>query len=170
MVIRVSDIPEEGLQLDGPGALAHPFQDGAWALTGLSLRLDKEGDVVIVHGRIEARVPQTCGRCLEPYDLVVAPTVEARFVPRGAARREEKELGADDLDTDTYDHDVLDLAAVVEGETTLALPMKALCRPDCRGLCPVCGGNRNASPCTCGDSPPDPRWAPLRGLAQKLST
>lgn len=170
MVIRVSEIPEEGLQVEGPEALSHPFQDEGWALTGLSLQVTKDGDVVFVQGRIEARVPQVCSRCLEPYDLVLGPTVEARFVPRGAARREERELGLEDLDTDTYEHDLLDLAALVQGETTLALPMKALCRPDCRGLCRVCGGNRNAKPCTCDDSTPDPRWGPLRGLTQKLST
>lgn len=170
MMIRVSDIHEEGLLLEGPEALAHPYQDGAWVLTGLSLRVDRDGDVVVVHGWLEARVPQTCSRCLESYDLAVTPTIDARFVPRGAARREERELGAEDLDTDTYDHDLLDLAGLVESETTLALPMKALCRPDCLGLCPVCGGNRNVTPCVCDDSTPDARWTPLRGLAQKRST
>jgi uncharacterized protein len=53
---------------------------------------------------------------------------------------------------------------VVETETTLALPMKPLCRDDCRGLCPVCGGNRNLVACACAQRTPDPRLAVLKDL------
>jgi uncharacterized protein len=52
-------------------------------------------------------------------------------------------------------------------ETTLALPMKPLCRADCQGLCPACGANRNVAPCTCAPKPPDPRLAVLRDLASR---
>ena len=50
---------------------------------------------------------------------------------------------------------------------SLALPMKPLCREDCRGLCRVCGANRNTAPCTCDPRPPDPRLAALRDLATR---
>ena len=79
------------------------------------------------------------------------------------------ELGADDLDLDFYTNDQLDLTRIVETETSLALPMKSLCRSDCRGLCPVCGVNRNAVPCACAPRPPDPRLAVLRDFATRLS-
>jgi uncharacterized protein len=78
------------------------------------------------------------------------------------------ELGSDDLDLDFYDHDELNLDSLIETETTLALPMKPLCREDCRGLCPVCGGNRNVTPCTCEGRAPDPRLAVLRDLADRM--
>jgi uncharacterized protein len=93
--------------------------------------------------------------------------VDARFIPRPAGG--DVELGSDDLDLDFYDHDLLNLAGLVETETTLALPMKPLCREDCRGLCPVCGGNRNVTACTCDGREPDPRWAALRTLAGRHS-
>lgn len=169
MLIRVSEIPEEGIRLEGAESLPHPFADAAWVLEDLSLQVDKDGDVVFVRGRLQARVPQTCGRCLEAYQMVVTPVVDVRCVPKPEGRVEEHELVADDLETDVYDHDTLDLGLLVETETTLGLPMKPLCREGCRGLCPTCGGNRNVTACACQESSPDPRWAPLKKLAERLS-
>jgi uncharacterized protein len=74
------------------------------------------------------------------------------------------ELGVDDLDTDLYVNDELDVASLVATETTLALPMKPLCRVDCRGLCAVCGGNKNLNPCECAERAPDPRLAALKQI------
>jgi uncharacterized protein len=169
MIIRVAEIPEAGLQIEGPGAFPHPFQDPAWSLDELSLTVEKDGEAVWVKGRLQARVPQHCGRCLEPYALTVTPEVDARFVPNPRRRGEEVELGADDLETDVYDNGVLDLTTLLETETTLLLPMKPLCREDCRGLCPICGGNRNVSSCRCAVNMDDPRWAPLKSWAARLS-
>ncbi len=167
MVIRVSEIPEEGLRLEGPEAFPEPFQDRAWRLEDIGLAVEKDGDVVFVNGRVRSRVPQVCSRCLESYDATVDATVDTRLVP-APGRGDERELGADDLETDVYDHDQIDLNVLLETETTLGLPMKPLCREACRGLCPSCGANRNAAPCGCAPAA-DPRWSPLKGLADRLS-
>ena len=167
MIIKVSELPDDGLHLEGVECLSEPYLDRAWRLEHLALDVRKEGTDVLVTGHLGARVPVTCSRCLEPSQLTVAPEVDVRFVPRPAGRAEE--LGSDDLETDVYDHDQIDLRALVQGETELVLPMKPLCRPDCRGLCPVCGGNRNVVACACGDANHDPRWAPLRALADRLN-
>ena len=159
MVIRVSEIPEEGLRFEGPEAFPEPFQDRTWRLEDL--------DVVFVNGRVRSRVPQVCSRCLESYDATVDATVDTRLVP-APGRGDERELGADDLETDVYDHDQVDLNVLLETETTLGLPMKPLCSEACRGLCPSCGASRNAAPCGCAPAP-DPRWSPLKGLADRLS-
>ena len=169
MIIRVSEIPEEGLQIEGAGALERPFADPSWTLDDLSLRVEKDGDAVFVSGRLVARVPQGCGRCLEPFHVTVEPAIEARFVPDAAVPNEEHELGARELDTDVYRSGQLNIRELVETETSLALPMKPLCRDDCRGLCPACGGNRNLVPCACESAATDPRWAPLKDLAGRLS-
>ena len=169
MIIRVTEIPEEGLVFEGVGAFPHPFHDPNWTLDDLVLRVDKDGEAVFVRGRLRARVPQLCGRCLDPYTATVAPEVDARFVPSPRGRGDELALGVEDLETDVYDKGVIDLTALVETETTLLLPMKPLCREDCRGLCPICGGNRNASACRCEVHLADPRWAPLRSWAARMS-
>jgi uncharacterized protein len=168
MVIRVSEIPEEGLRLEGALAFPEPFQDRAWRLEDVELAVEKDGDVVFVHGRIRSRVPQVCSRCLESYEAAVDADVETRLVPAPAVRGEERELGRDDLETDVYEHDQIDLNALLETETTLGLEMKPLCSESCRGLCPTCGANRNTAPCACAPTA-DPRWSPLKGLADRLS-
>ncbi len=167
MVIRVSEIPEEGLRIEGVEDFPRPFQDPTWRLESLSLAVEKAGEMVLVRGRLAATVPLHCGRCLEPYTVTVSPVVDARFVPSPGGRGEEHELGADDLETDVYQHGLLDLTALLETETSLGLPMKPLCREGCRGLCPVCGSNRNVTTCACETHAPDPRWAALRAWAER---
>ncbi len=137
MVIKVSEIPEEGLRFEAPEAFAEPFQDRDWRLEDAQLAVDKVGDVVFVHGRVRSRVPQVCSRCLEPYEATVDANVDTRLVPSPAVRGEERELGRDDLETDVYEHDQIDLNALLETETTLGLSMKPLCSEGCRGLCPT---------------------------------
>jgi uncharacterized protein len=167
MKIRVSDIREDGLTVANVGDFPAPFTDPSWTLDGVALHLVVDGQDVLVTGEIDATVPLTCGRCLEEFRVPVRAIVDTRYVPRPTTA-DDHELAADDLDLDFYDHDELNLDALVETETTLALPMKPLCRPDCRGLCPVCGGNRNVTPCACEQRSPDPRLAALRDLASRL--
>jgi len=170
MLIRVSEIPDEGLSIEGPDALPEPFHDRSWRLEELSLFVQRDDRDVLVRGRIAVSVPQVCGRCLERFPIRVAPEVDARFSPRPERGQEQLELGSDDLELDFYTDDSLDLVQLVETETSLELPMKPLCRADCRGLCPTCGANRNLVECTCAVRPPDPRFTILKDLAGRLSS
>jgi len=168
MIIRVSELEEQGLRIDDVAALGAVFADPSWRLESVVLDIQPDGTEVLVQGRLKATVDQTCGRCLEAFAARVDAPVDVRILPKPAGH-DSVELGADDLDTDFYDNDELDVARVVVNEATLALPMKPLCREDCRGLCPTCGANRNTAPCTCDPRPPDPRLAALRDLATRLT-
>jgi uncharacterized protein len=168
MIIRVSELPDEGLSIDETAYAGSPYADPSWRLEGLQLQVTRDGDEVDVIGQIRATVPQTCGRCTEGFTSPVAADVALRFAPK-PARADNTELGRDDLDTDFYADDQIDLDRIIETETTLALPMKPLCTPDCRGLCLVCGANRNVAPCTCAERPPDPRLAVLKTLTERKS-
>lgn len=168
MIIRVSELEAEGLSVDDVGQVASVFSDRSWRMDQVHIQVQPDGADVHVHGRLSATVPQTCGRCLEVFPARVDARVDVRVVPRPATA-DSVELGADDLDVDFYQDDQLDLGRLLETETTLALPMRALCREDCRGLCPVCGGNRNAEACACRSEATDPRWAALRGLAVRAT-
>jgi uncharacterized protein len=164
MQIRVSEIPDEGLRLLDPAALGPVYPDPAWTLDGVSLLVERRGQIVAVSGGFEATAHLVCGRCLEPLVARVGPRVDLQIVPQPSGRQGEIELGRDDLEVDFYQGDVLDVAGLLRSETDLALPMKPLCRPDCRGLCPVCGGNKNVTECRCDSRGPDPRLAPLEAL------
>ncbi len=98
-----------------------------------------------------------CMRCLEPASQEVS--VDAREVDQPGAEDEE-------LRSPYVDEGVLDLTAWAHDALALALPAQILCRPDCAGLCAVCGEPLNQAPGRVHDHPsePDPRWAKLREL------
>ena len=76
----------------------------------------------------------------------------------------EIEVEEDDLTTAFYEHDTIDLGHLMREQMYLALPMKPLCRDDCRGLCPTCGANLNLGTCGCKHEWEDPRLAVLKRL------
>jgi uncharacterized protein len=121
-----------------------------------------------VTGRIMVVLELTCGRCLEPFTLPVTAEFDLRYVPRlENAGEGEREVDEDDLTTAFYSDNRIDLSELIVEQLHLALPMKALCSDNCKGLCPQCGTNLNASTCDCGRQWMDPRLAALRNLARK---
>jgi uncharacterized protein len=122
----------------------------------------------ILSGRLQARLEMSCGRCLEPFTLPVDTQVDLTYVPHpSVAADDEVELSQDDLTTAFYRDQTLDLADMVREQFYLALPMRPLCREECKGLCPQCGTNLNQGTCTCDVRWEDPRLAGLRALMKK---
>ena len=107
----------------------------------------------------EARLHGPCVRCLG--DAVVTVAIDVKEYQ--AERPESEELATPYLADDR-----LDLSAWARDAVVLALPEKILCRPDCAGLCAGCGANLNREPCRCGPAEPDPRFAKLAELRERL--
>jgi len=109
-----------------------------------------------------------CIRCLKQ---IVEPTeteVELMIVVETPEESGgEHELHEKDLGILYLDEEILETDPILIEQLQLNIPMKPLCRPDCQGLCPVCGADRNAGACTCAESSPDPRWASLAALKVK---
>jgi uncharacterized protein len=99
-----------------------------------------------------------CFRCLTAAVLPLS----LRLREYQAAKPE----GDDDLQSDYLDEDRLDLSAWAHDAIALALPDKILCRPDCAGLCPVCGKDLNVEPHEHEEERLDPRWAALESLRE----
>jgi uncharacterized protein len=130
--------------------------------------LRKDEPRFILSGRLQARLEMACGRCLEPFTLPVDTQVDLTYVPHPAdAPEDEVELSQDDLTTAFYREQTLDLGDMVREQFYLALPMRPLCREDCKGLCPQCGTNLNQGTCGCDVRWEDPRLAGLRTLLKK---
>ena len=131
----------------------------------LDLDVRKDGVKVRLVGRLDAALELRCCRCLEPFPLVVGVDVDLLYLPAsdniGAG---DVGIEESDLRTAYYRDDRIDLWQLVEEQFQLALPMKPLCRTECRGLCAVCGGNRNTTTCQCVARWDDPRLAVLKGL------
>jgi len=126
-----------------------------------------EGQIHI-EGELQTKVELVCARCLEPvleevhrpFDLYYRP------LPKGA-KPEEERLKYDETEIGFYQGEGLFLAEVLTEQVLLALPMKVICRSDCRGLCPSCGANLNHEECRCETHATDPRLAPLARLKQE---
>ena len=118
-----------------------------------------------VAGHLSGEIEVTCSRCLEPFRLPVSSDFDLRYVPRAENTGEdEQEVEEDDLETAFYAADQIDLGALVMEQLHLAMPMKPLCSPDCKGLCPECGTNWNTGTCSCTHQWTDPRLDALKKL------
>jgi uncharacterized protein len=140
----------------------------------LDLTLEAVSDGILVRGGIAAVLRIPCARCLAPtlHPRRVEVAELHRRTRRGPVRGEEPASEEDD-DAEEYrlvDGDTaLEPDRMVRDAVLLDLPVRILCRPDCAGLCPTCGADRNAAPCAHATEPPaDPRWAALRPLRERL--
>jgi uncharacterized protein len=142
--------PEQSIDVDEP--------------VRLGLRITRDGSTIVVSGRVDVVARRTCDRCLASVPENVS--VDIREVYHLA----DRPLPGADADDDDEVHFVdrrvtrLDIAPVIRQRVLLERPMKALCREDCRGLCPTCGANLNEGTCACDAAQSDPRWQALQGL------
>ena len=112
------------------------------------------GDVLLLRAELEASVERVCGRCLKVFSTATKAEVLEKYYPRASANLEE--------DAFVYDSDVIDITEPLRESLLLAEPMQALCKEDCRGLCPVCGADLNDGDCGCDRFTVDPRLAALK--------
>lgn len=125
----------------------------------------KDARKVRLVGRVRTSLECPCSRCLDPFTIAVDAPFDLLFLPDGDDRADDdRELRDDDIGVSYYKDDVIDLGEVMREQFYLALPMKPLCREDCRGLCPACGVNRNRETCACKTDWVDPRMESLRKL------
>ena len=118
-------------------------------------------------GRVKTELELLCSRCLEPFRFPVDAPFDVRLLPAATLAEGEHEVAEADLETSYYTDDQLDLNELLREQFYLALPMKPLCRDDCRGLCPQCGINLNTGSCDCSPVWEDPRLAPLKALKRE---
>lgn len=148
----------EGRRLDLAVAV-EPFELGGetYRVAGspVPVRLDVSrttGSGYALRLRLAARLEGPCMRCLEP----AAPVFEVD------AREISQPGEGDELESPYVKAGILDLQAWAHDALALTLPAQMLCRPDCAGLCPVCGTDLNSAGPDHGHHPdPDPRWAKL---------
>jgi uncharacterized protein len=111
-------------------------------------------DVVALHGKVSLDIEQRCSRCLEPVQQHLEVPVQELFTGSKAAAEEDEEL----IFAAT---DKIELLPYVEEAIQLGIPYIPLCDEECKGLCPVCGANRNTESCSCKTEKIDPRLAGL---------
>ena len=177
--IALNNIAPTGttLVLDDPTIWSVPMQECGMdcrivrPLVGTITLLPQE-DGCLVRGNLKGEVVVPCNRCAEEARLNIDSSFDS-FEPfpeddeSETPNSKEKDFDseADDLIVRLVDGaPEINLAGLLWEEFVLALPVRPLCKPDCKGLCPDCGKNLNEGPCSCVRDEGDPRLAALRGL------
>jgi uncharacterized protein len=111
---------------------------------------------LVVDVQLSAHTPAECARCLDPFDQAVATEFTELYA------FDERSVSESQLLLPA-NHQI-DLAPLAREYLILDMPVAPLCRPDCRGLCPVCGINRNNEHCDHDQQPGDPRFSVLKDL------
>ena len=131
---------EEHLTLHGDGQPAEAQAQG-------EVRVDRMGQGVRLRGRIEARALLVCSRCLVNFTDTLHVDLDEEFALGSAPQPHGGELGPEAFVQRVGPDHQLDVTEVVRQHLQIAIPMAPVCRPDCRGLCPVCGANWNEQIC-----------------------
>lgn len=170
--LLLEPVLDEPVGFGGELAVAVSDIDREPLLTLSPLRI--EGEVRRIEGgyALEAQLVYSgqleCSRCLAGYPFEEDETFSLVLYPRVGKAAPDEELSSGDLDVVFYDEPIVPLAPLAQERIQMALPMKPLCRPDCRGLCARCGKDLNLGACGCTPETIDPRWEALRALKEKV--
>jgi len=121
------------------------------------------GAEIRIGGHLETRLEANCDRCLGPVEIPVSCDFDLFYRPlQSIAKEEEIEVPAEEMEVGFYTGDGIELADVATEQVILFVPMKVVCRPECRGLCPECGANLNLTKCNCAPRRKDSPFASLQ--------
>jgi len=127
-------------------------------------RLSKSEDLISAKGWVQGKMLLTCDRCLEEFESGFKSFFELHYLPKEVETTEpDVEIYPDGAaETVYFEGEILDIADQIRQTVLLSVPMRALCRDDCRGLCGVCGCNLNVDSCRCSGPSMDSRWSALK--------
>jgi len=120
-------------------------------------------------GSLETSLELACARCVEPVVQEVSRDFELLYRPLGTdAGHEELSVTDAEAEIGYYQGEGVLLEDVLREQILLAVPLKIVCRENCKGLCPHCGKNLNEGKCSCETHEDDPRWEALKNIREKL--
>ncbi len=173
--INIATIPEEGLKyiLSEDGSLfkecliGRDYSDFTLCKVDVDCLITKTSSTIFIKGKLDAIINSYCSRCLEDVSLPIGGDFTYTLVPAKAETREDLELTAEELEICHYQGDFIDLTSIIREQIILQIPIKILCKEECRGLCPRCGNNLNTSSCNCHSVAVDNRMAVLKNFIVK---
>ena len=136
---------------------------------GVDLLVERRGYDVRVQGTLRAQAELSCSRCLDPVTVSIASGFDQLY-ESNAAHPLSGEIALQEKDTDIafFSGDTIEISDIIREQVVLALPMKPICREDCKGLCPHCGKNMNVKACDCENLFSDPRLAELSKIKKRM--
>ncbi len=147
-----------------PGALDfHGAEFRQTSPLNIKVKAELLGTEIRIQGNLQTHLEASCDRCLGAVEIPVGSDFDLYYRPiETIAKEEEIEIPNDEMDIGFYSGDGIELADVATEQVILSVPMKVVCGPECRGLCPVCGANRNLEPCNCAPPQQDSPFASLK--------
>jgi uncharacterized protein len=122
-----------------------------------------------LNGEVAASFEVACARCLEPVVQKVQRNFDLLYRPQGSdAGQREIPVTTTEAEISYYQGEGLLLEEALREQVLLAVPLKVICREDCRGLCPHCGKNLNLEQCSCAEPLEDPRWSALKDIRSRF--
>jgi uncharacterized protein len=133
--------------------------------TGSAELLAHSGGEMRIQGRYTVELAANCDRCLGPATFPLDAGFDLFYQPMSViARDEEVEIDEGEAEIGFYENGGIELEDILREQVLLALPMQRVCDDRCKGICPVCGKNRNETECDCRVETNDDRWGALRKL------
>lgn len=135
-------------------------------ITG-ELKFNNTGQLLLITGSVHAALILECSRCLVEFVQQVDSQVEEEFrIDRSGDMIKAVPIDEEDgPEWDLIKNNILNVRELVRQNLTLEIPMQPLCKDDCKGLCPICGANKNITKCSCDEIRPS---SPFDVLAELL--
>jgi uncharacterized protein len=134
--------------------------------TGVAELLPHTGGEIRVKGRVKTAMEAECDRCLGRASFPINAPFDLFYRPVETAPAEEEEVAIDEGEAEMgfYEMPGLQLEEILREQVLLQLPMQRVCSEACKGICPVCGVNRNETSCHCEARTADDRWNALKDI------
>lgn len=136
--------------------------DGFSGQVSVDADLDKAGNQILLTARIKTVSSAVCDRCVTPFAAELSPSYQMYYVWKG---QEAERFDPSEVQVIAPGRSVISLDDDVRQTILLSVPLKLLCREDCKGLCPQCGKNLNEGPCGCHEMQSDMQGDRLRPAA-----
>ncbi len=139
-----------------------------------SLTFTNAGTLLIVRGSADTKIELECSRCVGQYVYDVHVNIDEQFVMPGhdfvEPGEEEEDLFLDDESNPIMTENIFDLTELLRQAVLVDVPIRTVCSEECKGLCPVCGRNRNEDPCDCPPPAMGSAFAVLAGMLEDGET
>ena len=135
--------------------------------TGVAELLANTDGEVRIQGSLSVTLESECDRCLTRAEFPLDTRFDLFYRPsRALDSAEEVAIDEGEAEMGFYEGAGLELEDILREQVMLLMPMQRVCSPECRGICPVCGKNRNEVACDCREEPVNDRWSELRKISQ----
>jgi uncharacterized protein len=176
MFFSVKELELKKIRFDqsfGPGEITFPDpalkQVKAVHAEGEVELLPHTDGEIRIKGRVATEIAAECDRCLGSVQIPIDAPIDLFYRPAAELNasdvEEEIELDEGEAEIAFYAGGGIELEQVISEQILLLLPMQLVCQESCKGMCPICGGNRRETGCNCKNATTDDRWSALRDVA-----